>query len=306
MSFHLFQWHASVMQVKRDGCWRTIDSAEALPGDLVRIVDAADGWLLPYDVALTQGTAVCDESALTGESSPVQKTAAPLEDGAARPYSNTDHHCARFTLFAGTTVLQAGQSREEEILGVVVATGISTSKGRRPISSSSSSPSGKVGKAKVGVMRLMKSMGARRAAGRLLSSMLYPRKVMFKYDEELRVVFAMLLLFAIVCFALTITFQTRSGVQSSFVTKWGYGIFTISQILSPLIPIALVVGQINSSNRLRRAGIFTVDPARISISGKIRLFAFDKTGTLTKVPSVHPLHPLECSLRRIVPRAIRH
>lgn len=46
--------------------------------------------------------------------------------------------------------------------------------------------------------------------------------------------------------------------------------------------MTLTVGQIKSSIRLGFRRIFTLNPARIAVSGKIRLFCFDKTGTLTR------------------------
>lgn len=57
--------------------------------------------------------------------------------------------------------------------------------------------------------------------------------------------------------------------------------FTCSQIFSPLLPVALKVGQIRSSKRLLEKGVFCVNPRRIAISGKVNVFCFDKTGTLT-------------------------
>jgi hypothetical protein len=53
--------------------------------------------------------------------------------------------------------------------------------------------------------------------------------------------------------------------------------------VSPLLPIALVVGQTMAAGRLREVGVFCLNPSRIAISGKIRVCCFDKTGTLTKV-----------------------
>ena len=71
-------------------------------------------------------------------------------------------------------------------------------------------------------------------------------------------------------------------MQKSWMTIFLYGVFTLSQVLSPLVPIALVVGQTMSSNRLTGMGVFCVNPKRIAISGKVRVYCFDKTGTLTK------------------------
>ena len=58
-------------------------------------------------------------------------------------------------------------------------------------------------------------------------------------------------------------------------------VFTISQILSPLLPVALIAGQVLATVRLSENGIFCVNPSRIAIAGKARVFCFDKTGTLT-------------------------
>ena len=57
--------------------------------------------------------------------------------------------------------------------------------------------------------------------------------------------------------------------------------FTTSQIFSPLLPVALKVGQIRSSQRLQEKDIFCVSPRHIAICGKVTVFCFDKTGTLT-------------------------
>eukprot|EP00756_Hemistasia_phaeocysticola_P066067 Hpha_TRINITY_DN8978_c0_g1::TRINITY_DN8978_c0_g1_i4::g.80776::m.80776/K14951/ATP13A3_4_5; cation-transporting P-type ATPase 13A3/4/5 len=106
--------------------------------------------------------------------------------------------------------------------------------------------------------------------------------MIFKYDEELPVVVILLGCYALVCFILAIVFQENNGQKKTWVTMWAYGVFTFSQTLSPLLPVALVVGQVNASRRLNKEGVFCINPARIAISGKVRVFCFDKTGTLTK------------------------
>eukprot|EP00122_Pirum_gemmata_P019051 Pgem_evm1s17846 len=54
-------------------------------------------------MVIVDGNCVCNESALTGESMPVQKIQCPNE---ARSYDSMKAG-SRHTLFAGTTVLQA-------------------------------------------------------------------------------------------------------------------------------------------------------------------------------------------------------
>ena len=85
-----------------------------------------------------------------------------------------------------------------------------------------------------------------------------------------------------------------------------YVVFIISQIMSPILPVALSVGQMHAMNRLRvrvhapvkhsrmpgsmyiilellcsaaqKNNIFCLNPKRIAICGKIRIQLFDKTG----------------------------
>ncbi|KAH9540758.1 hypothetical protein CY35_14G023000 [Sphagnum magellanicum] len=206
------------------------------------IVKVQSDWLLPCDLLLIQGSCICNESALTGEAMPVQKYMAPDKPELYDPEGNGAQH----TLFSGTTVLQAGTQSGCEVLAFVTATGMSTSKGK------------------------------------LLSSILYPEKMLFKYDEELPIVVMLLLAYAFVCFIISIVFQNHTGAQSYWVTKWIYCMAIVNQIMSPLLPVALEVGELHAVERLKAQRIFCLNPKRIAIAGKIRLFCFDKTGTLTK------------------------
>ena len=58
-------------------------------------------------------------------------------------------------------------------------------------------------------------------------------------------------------------------------------VFTVSQVVSPLLPIGMIAGHFFSVVRLSQQSVFCTNPARIAISGKTRVFCFDKTGTLT-------------------------
>ncbi|KAG0585432.1 hypothetical protein KC19_2G011200 [Ceratodon purpureus] len=224
--------------VLRDGEWTILPSRKLVPGDLVKI---RSDWLLPCDLLIIKGFCVCNESALTGEAMPVQKYMASNNLERYR----LEGHGSRHTLFSGTTVLQAGNQRQDDVLAIVTSTGMATSKGE------------------------------------LLASILYPEKMLFKYDEELPIVVLMLLAYGIICFIISIFFQTHTGAQSYWVTKWIYCMAILNQIISPLLPVALEVGQLHAVERLKVRGIFCLNPKRIAIAGKIRVFCFDKTGTLT-------------------------
>ena len=58
-------------RVKRDGAWTTIPARELVPGDLMRV---RIGEIVPADARLLEGDPIeVDQSALTGESLPVER-----------------------------------------------------------------------------------------------------------------------------------------------------------------------------------------------------------------------------------------
>lgn len=89
-------------RVRRDRTWQTVRVAELVPGDLVHL---RTGDFVPADLKLTEGSVSLDQSALTGESGPVE--AGPSDSA-----------------FAGSVV------RRGEARGTVSATGVSTTYGK--------------------------------------------------------------------------------------------------------------------------------------------------------------------------------
>ena len=55
-------------------CRETVPSSSLVPGDVVVVPDTGE---LPCDAVMLQGTAIVDESSLTGESVPVTKSSLP-------------------------------------------------------------------------------------------------------------------------------------------------------------------------------------------------------------------------------------
>ncbi|KAI9349302.1 hypothetical protein DFJ73DRAFT_789982 [Zopfochytrium polystomum] len=120
------------------------------------------------------------------------------------------------------------------------------------------------------VMAIVTSTGAQTSKGRLVKDILFP-------SPHLKVVFPLLVAWGFVMLGLSIAMLGSSSVDS-----WFYGMFTISQVLSPLLPAVLVIGQSVASERLAKRGILCVDLDRITLSGKVKVYCFDKTGTLTR------------------------
>jgi len=90
-------------RVLRDGMWNESESRELVPGDIVRV---RLGVIIPADIKLIEGDyLLADESALTGESLPVEKHVSDVA-------------------FSGSI------ARQGEMNGLVVATGMNTYFGR--------------------------------------------------------------------------------------------------------------------------------------------------------------------------------
>jgi magnesium-transporting ATPase (P-type) len=106
---------ASRATVVRDGERHTIDARDLVPGDVVLL---ESGDRVPADLRLIRTHNLrAEESALTGESLPVDKTVAPVAAAA----SVGDRHCMAYS----GTLIVLGQGR-----GVVVATGLQTELGQ--------------------------------------------------------------------------------------------------------------------------------------------------------------------------------
>ncbi|KAI8074516.1 hypothetical protein BC940DRAFT_343132 [Gongronella butleri] len=126
------------------------------------------------------------------------------------------------------------------------------------------------------VLALVTHTGTATDKGRLIKKILFPTHVSFIFDEQLKIVILILLACALIVLGLAI------WLYATGTSAWFYAMFAICQLISPLLPAALVVGQSVAAGRLRNKQIYCVDLPRILMAGKVQIFCFDKTGTLTK------------------------
>lgn len=89
-------------RVLRDGVWQTVNSAELVPGDVIR---ARSGDFVSADFRILDSEATVDQSALTGESLPIEKK-------------------------RGDVVYSGSLFMKGEVTGVIVATGTQTMFGK--------------------------------------------------------------------------------------------------------------------------------------------------------------------------------
>ncbi|KAJ1956739.1 hypothetical protein GGI12_005228, partial [Dipsacomyces acuminosporus] len=269
--------HKSECRVKRDGEWTVLNTADLVPGDVVAV---EAGMEVMCDGCVIMGEVVVDESSLTGEAMPVRKL--PLKNDVI-PYDASGSG-KLYSVYAGTKVLQCTGSSM-----------ISPSQSHPTLFSNNSSSAADLQRFEKDSVKVADSPAStvqsnnepetqilvtrtRTATdkGKLIQRILFPTNYSFVFDEELRVALLLLLTYGGFGFAITIWLMGHD------LTSWLYAVFVISEIMSPLLPAALVVGQSVAADRLRRQQIFCVDLPRIMMAGKVQVFCFDKTGTLTK------------------------
>ncbi|XP_022370304.1 cation-transporting ATPase 13A2 isoform X3 [Enhydra lutris kenyoni] len=233
----MVQLSARVCVCRPGGEKEWVDCSELVPGDC--LVLPQEGGLVPCDAALVAGECVVNESALTGESVPVLKTALP--EGPV-PYCPETHR--RHTLFCGTLILQARAFVGPHVLAVVTRTGFCTAKGG------------------------------------LVSSILHPRPINFKFYKHSMKFVAALSVLALLGTIYSIFILHRNRMPLNEIVIRALDLVTV--VVPPALPAAMTVCTLYAQSRLRSQGIFCIHPLRINLGGKLQLVCFDKTGTLTE------------------------
>ncbi|XP_040278846.1 polyamine-transporting ATPase 13A2 isoform X1 [Bufo bufo] len=218
-----------------------VNSLDLVPGDCILL--PPEGLLMPCDAALLSGECMVNESMLTGESVPEMKTPLPDEPSAADTVYSSDAH-RRHTLFCGTQIIQAKSYLDKEVIAVVLKTGFCTVKGN------------------------------------LISSILHPKPIRFKFYQDSFKFVLVLAIFAVIgtIYSVVIHITYKDSVPDIIITA----LDVITIVVPPALPAAMTVGTIYAQSRLKKKGIFCISPPRINVSGKIKMVCFDKTGTLTE------------------------
>ena len=241
----------STVTVKRDGRWSAAPSSTLVPGDVVQLTNG----VIPCDLALLSGGCVVNESRLTGESLPVLRSAVDMANYS--PSALVDFTSTSHTLFSATYSLQLKPiSTETPVMGMVLRTGWSTSKGS------------------------------------LILSILYPTPTSFRFVEQSYRFIAVLAVICTLGFIISVFRMVSLGTPPSVIATRALALITI--IVQPTLPLALSVGVNYALSALRQKGVHCISPAKINVAGKVRVICFDKTGTLTSdgmdMKGVRPVH----------------
>ncbi|XP_069435361.1 polyamine-transporting ATPase 13A2 isoform X2 [Ovis canadensis] len=164
-----------------------------------------------------------------------------LPEGPA-PYLPEAHR--RHTLFCGTLILQARAFVGPHVLAVVTQTGFCTAKGG------------------------------------LVSSILHPRPLSFKfYKHSMKFVAALSVVALLGTIYSIITLLRNRAPLGEIVTR---ALDVVTVAVPPALPAAMTTCALYARSRLGSQGVFCIHPQRINLGGKLRLVCFDKTGTLTE------------------------
>eukprot|EP00118_Oscarella_pearsei_P028344 m.1935 g.1935 ORF g.1935 m.1935 type:complete len:1183 (+) comp8071_c0_seq2:157-3705(+) len=235
----------SVAAAIRDGVKVELLSNELVPGDVLAI--PLHGMTMPCDAVLLTGTCRVNESMLTGESVPVNKTELPGKaqstSSAGSAIYSSDRHKVH-TLFCGTDILQARFYTKGMVLAVVTKTGFSTAKGG------------------------------------LVRAILFPKEVGFKFFRDALYFIGVLSIFALGGFTYSVIQFVENGVSIGQIIFRAFDLITT--IVPPALPASMTVGIMYAVQRLKKRQIYCISPPKVNVSGKIKLICFDKTGTLTE------------------------
>uniref|UniRef100_A0A2K5CJ86 ATPase cation transporting 13A2 n=1 Tax=Aotus nancymaae TaxID=37293 RepID=A0A2K5CJ86_AOTNA len=112
------------------------------------------------------------------------------------------------------------------------------------------------------------------AKGGLVSSILHPRPINFKfYKHSMKFVSALSVL-ALLGTIYSIFILHRNRVPLNEIVIRALDLVTV--VVPPALPAAMTVCTLYAQSRLRRQGIFCIHPLRINLGGKLQLVCFDK------------------------------
>ncbi|CAD8171278.1 unnamed protein product [Paramecium pentaurelia] len=219
------------------------NSNEIVPGDLIEV---QNDWTVPCDCILLNGSAIVNESMLTGESIPIIKTQLPYNSNMYNPQEDSK----TFTLYAGTKCIEARHPEKGKIpvLALATQTGFSTIKGE------------------------------------LVRSILYPKPVTFSFYKDSLLFLVVLAIMAFIGWLIALP-NTIEGIKNGEMTIFWFIINSFDLVtitVPPALPTCLSIGVSFALARLQKKKIYCISPNKVNVAGKITIMCFDKTGTLTE------------------------
>ena len=217
-----------------------IDSTELVPGDVYELPE--EGLSLPCDTIIISGSAIINESMLTGESTPVIKV---RMIGTNDIYDTTNSSYEKFILFAGTKIIQKRKIGNNKIMGIVFNSGYNTFKGN------------------------------------LIRGILHPKKEKSQFIHDSIKYIIIMSIFSLVGFGVVLKFLIVDHKNSAGEIVYRF-FDLFGTAVPASLPACLVIGVSMGISRLKDKKIMCIQRDRLNRSGEINILVFDKTGTLTE------------------------
>eukprot|EP00191_Tetraselmis_sp_GSL018_P024865 CAMPEP_0177625406 /NCGR_PEP_ID=MMETSP0419_2-20121207/30080_1 /TAXON_ID=582737 /ORGANISM="Tetraselmis sp., Strain GSL018" /LENGTH=1497 /DNA_ID=CAMNT_0019126345 /DNA_START=66 /DNA_END=4559 /DNA_ORIENTATION=- len=238
----------SKVRVLRGGKWIEATSDQLLPGDLVSLQhEQGQSNVVPCDALILSGTAVVNESTLTGESIPQMKGA--LRDNEDRCL-DIDNRDKIHTLFSGTTLMQhtPGEGRVQ-------------------------TPDG-------GLLCFVLRTGFRSSQGTLMRMVEFSTEKVASDKKETAMLLGLLFCFACASSGYVLYEGLKDESRSRYQLLLRC-VLILTSVVPPDLPMQMALAVQTALMSLHKANIFCTEPFRIPYAGRVTHCLFDKTGTLT-------------------------
>ena len=253
-------WVRRGMTTTTNLAWMSVPVHELLPGDWVSL--SGTHVAVPADILLMNGTAVCDEALLTGESVPQLKQ--PLDTSASTLATRLD--------------MQGGEHKESILFGgTVLVVGTPP-----PTETEASSSPNDVLPPDNGVTGIVLRTGFETAQGNLLRTMAHSSKSADGVHTVDTFVFILLLILCAIGAAVYVLKEGWYDERRNRFRLMLHVIIIVTSVVPPELPMELSLAVTNSVQALiQRCQVYCTEHFRIPWAGEVTVCCFDKTGTLT-------------------------
>lgn len=252
--------------------WMSISVPELLPGDWVSL--AGHHVPVPADILLLQGTAVCDEALLTGESVPQLKQ--PLDATTSPATASLDLQSHKESILFGGTELVVGTppSNDDDNNSSSPLNSLSPASSATRVDDDTPPDRGVTG--------MVLRTGFETAQGNLLRTMAHSAS---KADGVHTVDTFVFILLLIACAVAAAAYVLKEGWHDERRNRFRlllHVIIIITSVVPPELPMELSLAVTNSVQALiHRCQVYCTEHFRIPWAGEVTVCCFDKTGTLT-------------------------
>jgi cation-transporting P-type ATPase 13A2 len=247
-----------------------VSDKDLVPGDRLLISDAS---VVPCDAVLVSGRVSVDESMLTGESVPVNKTPidyAAVFEGLGERVDDAEEITKRagHVLFSGTHVLLAINNSPPAALSALTALASTNPIAAPPVSSH------------VPCVAVVFRTGFRSAKGQLVAALLNPKDKFLTFFADTLWVILLMTLVSSGLYVWSAFYLKANGVPWSEISL--YYMDTLTFAIPPALTACLTVATGISIERLVKKNVFVSESNRVNWAGIVSVACFDKTGTLTE------------------------